>query len=83
MRTQWQKEEHQGRLTPAESKLAIRMRVSPKRYFSTLDICKILGCVSARDHVRKMKVAGCPIGPAKLLRTNENGSRIYGWRIAQ
>jgi len=81
MRSREQKQQHQGALTVQEVRLANRMRQHPKMFFSTLEICKAVGCVSARDRVRKMIAAGVPIGPAVLLRTNPNGSRVYGWRI--
>ncbi len=83
MRTKQQIQSHQGALTVQEVRLANRMRQHPKMFFSTLEICKAVGCVSARDRVRKMIAAGIPIGPAKLLRTNDNGSKVYGWRIAK
>lgn len=83
MRTKRQRLEHQGALTEADMRLAGRMTRTPSKWFTTLEICRITGRVSARDVVRKLQAAGVPIGPAKLLRTNENGSRIYGWRVGK
>ncbi len=81
MRSRIQKQQHQGALTVQEVRLANRMRQHPKMFFSTLEICKAVGCVSARDRVRKMIAAGIPIGPAKLLYIGKSGNRIYGWRV--
>ncbi len=81
MRSKDQIKNHQGALTVQEVRLANRMRQHPKMFFSTLEICKAVGCVSARDRVRKMIAAGIPIGPAKLLYIGKSGNRIYGWRV--
>ncbi len=80
MRTKTQVQYKQGALTVQEVRLANRMRQHPKMYFSTLEICKAVGCVSARDRVRKMIAAGIPIGPAKLLYIGKSGNRVFGWR---
>lgn len=81
MRTKKQIKEHQGVLSGRDLYLGLKMLREPKRYFTTLDICRLTGCVSARDRIRKLKADGAKIGPAKLLRVNPNGSRVYGWRI--
>lgn len=81
MRTKRQKIEKQGNLTPREKVLASMFKHGLKQYFTTLHICRITKKVSGRDVVRKLQASGVPIGPAVLLRTNENGSRVYGWRI--
>lgn len=80
-RTKRQKQEHQGALTAREKWFAERMKNNPTHYFTTWGICDGTGCVSARDKIRKLKAAGIKIGPAKLLRVNDNGSRVYGWRM--
>lgn len=83
MRTKRQKTEHQGALTENDKRLLANLKAVPSRYMTTLDICRITGCVSARDKIRKLQANGAKIGPAKLLRTNENGSRVYGWRVGK
>lgn len=81
MRTKRMKQEHQGRLNMADRALLSGMQNRPKEYFTTLDICRIAKCASARDRIRKLQASGVKIGPAKLLRVNPNGSRVFGWRI--
>jgi len=81
MRTKRQKIEHQGALNKKDQEMSLRFRAFPDRFYTTLDICRITGRVSARDVVRKIQASGIPIGPAVLMRTNENGSRVYGWRM--
>lgn len=76
------KEQHQGRLNDREKVFALMLQRKPGRYFTTLDVCRLTGCVSARDRIRKLQANGVKIGPAKLMRINDNGSRIYGWRVA-
>ena len=83
MRTKRQQAEHQGALTEADMRLAGRMTRNPSKWFTTLEICRITGRVSARDVVRKLQAAGVKIAPAKLLRVNENGPRVYGWRVGE
>lgn len=80
MRTNRQKQEHQGNLTVAETRLANRMKKHPW-FFTSLDICRELGCVSARDKMRKFKAHGIPIGDAHLMDITASGTRAYGWRI--
>ncbi len=77
------KDQHQGKLTPVESRLVSRMTQSPNRWFTTLDICTITGCISARDKIRKLRANHILIGPVKFMRETETGARIYAWRIAQ
>lgn len=81
MRTKKQIKERQGRLTLADIRLVEQMKGHKNRYYTTLDVCGITGCASARDKIRKLQASGVKIGPAKLLRVNENGSRVYGWRV--
>lgn len=81
MRSKRQKTEHQGALTAPENLLAGRMRNSPTTYFTTMQICQTTGRVSGRDVIRKLQAAGIKIGPAKLLRINDDGSRVYGWKM--
>lgn len=83
MRTKRQKAEHQGALTTRDKVFALMLQRKPERYFTTADVCRLTGCASARDKIRKLQAAGIKIGPAKLLRVNENGSRIYGWRVGK
>lgn len=80
-RTKRQKQEHQGALTKSDGNLVSAMKRLSLLYFTSGTICKITGCVSARDKIRKLQAAGIKIGPAKLLRVNDNGSRVYGWRM--
>jgi len=77
------KAQHQGLLNKTEKALAERFTASPKRWFTSLDICKATGCISARDKVRKLQANGCPIGPAKFLHKGETGASVYGWRVAK
>jgi len=81
MRTKRQKTEHQGPLTAPEKKLRDVMFACPSHYFTTKEVCRITRSISGRDKIRKLKASGIPIGPAKLLRTNDNGTRVYGWRM--
>jgi hypothetical protein len=74
-------QQQQGRLTIAEIRLANRMKAHPKAWFSTLRICQILRCASARDRVRKMKANGVKVGRARYLYTSPTGAKVYGWRM--
>lgn len=74
------KQQRQGKLSWVESKLALRMLRSPRKYFTSLEICQMTGCVSARDKIRKLIANGFTVGPAKFLRKTETGARVYGWR---
>lgn len=80
-RTKRQKTEHQGKITEEDLRLVKSMAKYHNTHFTTADVCRITGCVSARDKIRKLQAAGIKIGPAKLLRVNDNGSRVFGWRI--
>jgi len=82
MRTENQKQTHQGQLTTLDLRLARRMENSPYKHFTAFEICAFTGRVSARDLIRKLKASGVKIGPAKFLRTTDNGAKVYGWRVA-
>lgn len=82
-RTKRQRIEHQGELNYWDKQLVERMKRNPQYQYTTADICRITGCASARDKIRKLQAAGVKIGPAKLLRVNENGTRVYGWRVGK
>ncbi len=81
MRTNRQKIEHQGKLSPQDNKLATWMRRRKKHYTTTLEICLITGCVSARDRIRKLRANGIQIGPAKFLYRSKRGASVFGWKI--
>ena len=77
------KDQHQGKLTVPETEFLKWMKANPGRWWTSWEICENTGCVSARDKMRKFQANGVPIGPAKILRTNEDGTRIFGWRVAR
>jgi hypothetical protein len=77
------KDQHQGKLNWQEIKLANRMTRSPKKWFTSLEICGITGCVSARDKIRKLRANGIGITDAHFLRETETGAHVYGWRVLQ
>ncbi len=74
-------EQHQGRMTPKDNKLAAWMRRRKKHYTTTLEVCLVTGCVSARDKIRKLKANGIQIGRAKFLYKSKTGAAVYGWKI--
>ncbi len=81
MRSIRQRQEHQGSLGPKDKKLVAWLRRS-KRHTTTLEICMITGCISARDKIRKLKASGINIGPAKFLHKSKTGAYIFGWKLA-
>lgn len=74
-------EQHQGHLTPTDRKLLAWMRKRKKLYTTTLEICLITGCVSARDKIRKLRANGVAIAPAKFLHKTKRGASVFGWRV--
>ncbi len=82
MRSIRQRIEHQGKLNPQDLKLAAWMKRRKKRHTTTLEICLITGCVSARDKIRKLKANGIDIAPAKFLHKTKRGASVFGWRLA-
>ncbi len=74
-------EQHQGRMTPQDNKLVAFMRRCKKRHVTTLEICLVTGCVSARDKIRKLRANGIQIGAAKFLYKSKRGASVFGWKI--
>lgn len=76
-------EQHQGELTPADLHLVEVLRSRGDAWTTTLEVCRITGCVSARDKIRKLKANGVPIGDAKRLYKSASGANIFGWKLEE
>lgn len=79
-------DQHQGKLTLKDLRLARKIRnraYTHYSYVTSLEICALTGCVSARDRIRKLKASGIPISRAKFLYKTASGSNVYGWRGEQ